>query len=125
MLFYENARAVCDHIMMGIHAEQQKHDRILPIFNYYNKFGSTRYVNNNTTKPVYKTKKSHVNYVVADTESWEQIAAKTLEEMKEVVCFVKNSFLGFFIPYKAQGKDSQYQPDLITRVITPTKKLSI
>jgi len=119
MLFYENPKAVCDHIMLGIHAEQRKHDKIMPIFNYYNKFGSTKYVNNNTSKNVYKTKKSHVNYVVADTDSWEQIATKTLEEMKEVICFVKNSFLGFNIPYMAFGKDRNYQPDFIVRCQVP------
>lgn len=119
MLFYEDAKTVCDHIMLGIHAEQRKHDKIMPIFNYYNKFGSTRYVSGNTSKPVYKTKRSHVNYVVADTESWEQIATKTLEEMDEVVCYVKNSFLGFTIPYTALGKDRQYQPDFIVRVKLP------
>lgn len=122
MLFYENPKAVCDHIMLGIHAEQRKHDRILPIFNHYNRTGSTRYVNNNTTKKVYKTKKSHVNYVVADTDSWEQIAAKTLEEMTEVTSYVKNSFLNFFIPYTAYGKDHKYQPDFIVKAKTPTGK---
>lgn len=122
MLFYENPKAVCDHIMLGIHAEQRKHDRILPIFNYYNKIGSTRYVNNNTTKKVYKTKKSHVNYVVADTDTWEQIAAKTLEEMTEINSYVKNSFLNFFIPYTAFGKDSKYQPDFIAKAKTGSGK---
>lgn len=122
MLFYENPKAVCDHIMLGIHAEQRKHDRILPNLNYYNKFGSTLYVNGNTSKPVYVTKKSHVNYVVADTESWEQKAAKALEEMDEVHCYVKNSFLNFYIPYVMEGKDKKYTPDFILRVRTPSGK---
>lgn len=122
MLFYEVPKSVCDHIMPGIHAEQRKHDRILPIFNHYNKIGSTRYVNNNTTKKVYKTRKSHVNYVVADTDSWEQIAAKTLDEMEEVISYIKNSLLGFYIPYTSLGKDSKYQPDFIVVVNVPSGK---
>lgn len=122
MLFYENPKSVCDHIMLGIHAEQRKHDRILPNLNYYNKFGSTRYVSGNTSKPVYPTQKSHVNFVVADTESWEQKAAKALEEMKEVICYVKNSFLNFYIPYVMEGKDKKYIPDFILRVKTPGGK---
>lgn len=118
MLFYEDPKAVCDHVMLGIHAEQRKHDKVMPIFNHYNKFGSTKYVNGNTSKPVFKTKKSHVNYAVADTDSWEQIAAKSFEEMDEVISYVKNSFLGFHIPYTALGKDRQYLPDFILSVKT-------
>jgi type III restriction enzyme len=94
-------------------------DRILPVLNFYNKFGSTAYVNGHTSRAVYETKKSHVNYVVADTESWEQIAAKTLEEIKAVETYVKNAFLGFTIPYVADGRDQQYFPDFIARVSVP------
>jgi type III restriction enzyme len=64
---------------------------------------------------VYETEKSHVNYVVADTDSWEQIAAKTLEEIEAVETYVKNAFLGFAIPYVADGKDHPYFPDFIAR----------
>lgn len=119
MLFFEDPKSVCDHIMLGIHAEQRKHDRILPVFNHYNKFGSTRHVKGSTTRPVYPTKKSHVDYIVADTDTWEQIAAKSLDEMSEVICYVKNSFLQFHIPYSALGKDRTYQPDFIVRAKTP------
>lgn len=48
-----------------------------------------------------------MNYVVADTESWEQIAAKTLEEMSEVISYVKNSFLEFSIPYLYNGTENR------------------
>jgi type III restriction enzyme len=92
------------------------------VLNYYNKIGSTKYVNGNTSKRVYATHKSHVNFVVADTDSWEQICAKTLEEMDEVICYVKNSFLGFEIPYIQYGKDKSYIPDFIARVKTPSGK---
>ena len=92
---------------------------ILPIFNHYNRFGSTKYVTGNTSRPVYETQKSHVNYVVADTDSWEQIAAKTLEELPEVISYVKNAFLGFAILYVNEGKERQYFPDFIARIQTP------
>ena len=98
MMFYENPKSVCDHLMLGVHAQERKHGQILPNLNYYNKFGSTKYVGGNTSKPVYATKKSHVNYVVADTESWAQKAAKALEEMDEVICYVKTAFLTFTYP---------------------------
>lgn len=118
LLYFEDAGRICDHVMRGIRAESSKTDRVLPIFNHYNKFGSTRYVNGNTSKAadkLFATKKSHVNYVVGDTDSWEQIAAKALEELQQVQSYVKNSFLGFFVPYVAEGKDRQYLPDFIAR----------
>ena len=90
-------------------------EHIRPVFNYYNKFSSTKYVNGNTVKDVYETKKSHVNYVVMDSE-WEGICAKTLEEIKTVECYVKNQFLGFAVPYVKDGKDHQYFTDFIARV---------
>ena len=62
---------------------------------------------------------SHVNYVVADTESWEQTAAKTLEELEGVLSYVKNAYIGFTIPYVAEGKrEARYYPDFIARCRT-------
>ncbi|HNR30983.1 MAG TPA: DEAD/DEAH box helicase family protein [Candidatus Hydrogenedentes bacterium] len=115
VLFFEDPARICEHISRGIHAATRGTDRILPILNFYNKFGSTKYVNGSTTRPVYPTKKSHVNYVVADTQSWEQIAAKTLEEIEAVQAYVKNAYLGFTIPYVADGNDKPYYPDFIAR----------
>ncbi len=120
MLLYDDPGNVIAHIYRGIIASQKTNARILPVLNFYNKFGSTKYVHGNTTKPVFETTKSHVNYVVADTDSWEQIAAKTLEEMDEVRSYVKNAFLGFTIPYAANAKeDNLYYPDFIARCIRP------
>ena len=57
---------------------------------------------------------------MADTDSWEQIAAKTLEELDEVKSYVKNAFLGFTIPYTANKKeDNLYYPDFIARCQRP------
>ncbi len=115
LVVYWDDKTIADDINLGILAQQRGHDKILPVFNHYNPFSSTKYVNGNTTKPVYETVKSHVNYVVADTESWEQIAAKTLEDLDQVISYVKNAFLGFTIPYMNAGKDKLYYPDFIAR----------
>lgn len=118
LLYFDDAGKICEHVKIGIRAASQGSERVLPIFNYYNRFGSTRHVSGNTSRPLerlYATRKSHVNYVVADTDSWEQIAAKTLEELTQVESYVKNSFLGFAIPYVADGKDRQYFPDFVAR----------
>lgn len=118
MVLNEDPAHVCNHIQRGIKAVDGGCELILPRFNYYNKFGSTRYVNGNTAREVYYTTKSHVNAVVADTEAWEQIAAKTLEEMDQVLAYVKNAFLGFGVPYLKGDKDQLYFPDFIARVRT-------
>jgi type III restriction enzyme len=58
--------------------------------------------------------------VVADTDSWEQIAAKTFEQLPEVEAYVKNAFLGFEVPYVDKtGTERRYQPDFLLRVKTP------
>jgi type III restriction enzyme len=119
MLFYEDPDAICAHIHKGIKAAMKGKETILPIFNYYNRAGSTKYTNGITTKNVWPTTHSHINYVVADTDSWEQIAAKTLEELADagkVQSYAKNAFLGFTIPYISEGKkEARYYPDFIIR----------
>jgi type III restriction enzyme len=117
LIISEDEKTVSDHINKGIEAQRKGKDVIMPVFNI-NKFGSTKYVNGHTSKNTFPTTKSHVNYVVADTETWEQISAKTLEELPQVICYVKNAFLGFQIPYTSQGKDRQYFPDFIARCKT-------
>ena len=93
---------------------------IVPLLNHHNPRGSTAHVHGSTSKPVFNTTKSHVNRVVADTDSWEQIAAKTLEQNSAVEAYVKNAFLGFDVPYvDAAGAERRYQPDFIVRVRTP------
>jgi type III restriction enzyme len=115
LLFFEEPKKLADHIARGINPERNNVEYLRPVFNYYNKFSSTKYVNGNTVKEVYPTTKSHVNYVVMDSD-WEGIAAKTLEELSQVVSYVKNQFLGFAIPYVKDGKDRQYFTDFIAQV---------
>ena len=71
-----------------------------------------------TTRPVYATRedKCHVSHVVADTESWEQKMAQTLEDMDEVDSYVKCQGLGFRIPYTLDGEERGYEPDFLVRI---------
>ena len=120
--FYD-PRKICDHIARGINPHRNTSAFIRPLFNHYNRFGSTKYVHGITTRPVYATTKSHVDYVVADTESWEQKAAKALEEIDAVVSYVKNAYLGFAIPYVQEGEDKNYFTDFIARCKTPSGRM--
>lgn len=90
----------------------------MPILRPYEVLGSTRYVNFDTTRPTYSTRpdKCHVSHVVADTSTWEQKMAQTLEDMDEVVCYVKNQNLGFTIPYTLNSEEHNYLPDFTVRV---------
>ena len=114
-----NPDEVIANIYEGIKQANADQERITAILNYYNPEGSTSHVFGATTKQVYPTVKSHVNYVVADTDSWEQIAAKTLEELSQVECYVKNHFLGFVIPYMLGLEEKNYLPDFIAKVKAP------
>ena len=115
LLYFDDPKKIVDHIARGINPQLNTIEYIRPVFNYYNKFSSTKYVNGNTVKDVFATEKSHVNYVVMDS-NWEGICAKTLEEIEAVQSYVKNQFLGFAIPYTKDGKDRQYFTDFIARV---------
>ena len=111
-----NYKAVLDNINEGIHKANADHEEITAVLNYYNPEGSTIHVYRPTNKTVYPTQKSHVNYVIAEDNSWQQIAAKTLDSMDCVECWVKNTYLGFRIPYTVGDENKEYQPTFIVRV---------
>jgi type III restriction enzyme len=89
-----------------------------PILRPYDTLGSTRYIDFDTIRPVYATNpaKCHVNYMVGDTGAWEQKVAQTLEEMDEVISYVKNDRIGFRIPYTSHGEAHDYVPDFLVRL---------
>lgn len=99
--------------------EDKQSKKILPVLAAFDSLGSTQYVDFLTTKPVRETKKSHINYVVADTQEWEQGVAKRLEEMPEVFSYVKNHGLNFTIPYEHEGVIFHYTPDFIVKLKKP------
>ena len=115
LVYFDDPKAIADHIRQGINPHINTSEFIKPVFNHYNRFSSTKYVIGNTSKEVYPTKRSHVNFVVMDS-GWEGICAKTLEELNQVDAYVKNQFLGFTIPYVKEGEDKSYFPDFIVRV---------
>ena len=78
--------------------------------------GSTAEVDFWTSREVREVRKSHLNYVVADTKQWEQAAAYSLDKNTAVEAFVKNSGLGFAIPYLHNGQMHDYVPDFIVRL---------
>jgi type III restriction enzyme len=115
LLLIEFAHDAADRIYKAIIESQAGTPALKPILRPYDTVGSTQYVDFDTTRSVYATRadKCHVSHVVADTESWEQKMAQTLEDMEEVLRYVKNHSLGFTIPYTLNGEEHQYNPDFI------------
>ncbi len=119
VIYFADPLQVCNRIKQGINPQHNTEEHIRPILNHYVRTGSTRFVHGLTSREVYPTQASHVNYVVADTESWEQRAAKVCEDLAKegiITAYVKNAFLGFRIPYqKATGEPGRYEPDFIIK----------
>ncbi len=115
LLLFDFANEATGRIYRAVVAASDETASLKPILRPYDPTGSTRYVDFDTTRPVYATRedKCHISHVVADTESWEQKVAQSIEEMPEVVRYVKNHNLGFSMPYTLNGEEKQYIPDFI------------
>jgi len=113
MLLHERTHDAADRIYRAIVPSDNSAPALKPIPRPYDTIGSTRSVDFDTTRAVYPTRadKCHVSHVVADTASWEQKMAQALEDMDEVLRYVKNDHLGFTIPYTLNGEERQYHPD--------------
>ncbi len=118
LLLIELAHDAVDRIYRAIVSSEEGEKILKPRLWDYDQIGSTRHVDFDTTKPVYPTDpaKCHISNVVADTESWEQKLAQSLEDMEEVASYVKNQNLGFAIPYTLNGVERNYIPDFIVRI---------
>jgi len=90
---------------------------LMPRLNRYKPIGTTGEVNFKTTRPCVPTIRSHINQVVADTNSWEQAAVFRLEQAKGIVSFyVRNDHLELSIPYEYLGIAHSYFPDFVVRL---------
>ena len=116
LLLLAFAHDAADRIYRAIIRSQPGETTLLPILQPYDALGSTRYVDFDTTRATYLTNanKCHVTHVTLDS-NWEAKMAQTLEEMEEVICYVKNQGLGFSIPYTLDGGEHNYVPDYIVR----------
>jgi type III restriction enzyme len=88
----------------------------LPRYEANREPGSTADVDYWTSKDVREILKSHLNYVVADTDRWEQSAAYYIDTHPDVLAFAKNAGLGFGIPYLHNGQPHDYVPDFLIRL---------
>ena len=117
LLLSEFAHDAADRIYRAIVVAHDDTSNLKPLLRPFDTVGTTRWVDFDTTKPVMVSHpdKCQVSHVVADTGSWEQKMAQVLEDLEEVVCYVKNQGLNFTIPYTLNGEQRQYFPDFIAR----------
>ena len=80
--------------------------------------GSTADVDTWTSREPREIIHSHLNYMVPDTQRWEQSAAYYIDNHPMTGAFVKNAGLGFSIPYLYNGQMHDYIPDFIIRLKT-------
>jgi len=123
LLLIEFAHDAADRIYAAIVKGDPGERRLKPILQPYDTIGSSRYVDFDTTRPVYATAedKCQVSHVVMDS-SWEGKVAEVVESaeaMPEVISYVKNHGLGFYIPYTINGEQHRYIPDFIIKLATP------
>jgi type III restriction enzyme len=88
----------------------------LPRYETNREPGSTREVDFWTSRIVWECQRSHLNYMVADTEKWEQSTAYYLDRNESVLSFAKNFNMGFAIPYLHNGEKRDYVPDFLVRL---------
>lgn len=103
-------------------------ERVLkPILYPYDTEGSTSVVDFDTSRAVYATREDrcHISHVVADTDSWEQKMAQTLESMDQVASYFKNHNVGFTIPYTLNGQERNYVPDFVLKLRTSAGEVNL
>ncbi|MFN8485365.1 MAG: DEAD/DEAH box helicase family protein [Anaerolineae bacterium] len=117
LLIVEFANDAASHIYQAIVHADHGVKTLKPILRPYDTLGSTRYVDFDTARETYLSSPAlcHVSHVVLDS-GWEAKMAESLEEMPEVVAYVKNQGLGFTIPYTLNGEERSYIPDFIVRI---------
>jgi type III restriction enzyme len=121
LLLLEPAHDAAERIYKAIVASVCGEKSLKPILKPYDTVGSTRHIDFNTTRGTYATlaEKCHVSHVVLDSD-WEAKMAETLESMDEVVHYVKNYGMGFFIPYTLNGEEKNYYPDYLVQARVPS-----
>ena len=89
---------------------------ITPILNRHKPTRTSADVDFLTTRRCHGTRRSHINQVVLDTQTWEQSACFWLEQSEDVECYIRNDHRGLTIPYEYSGGGHNYEPDFIVRL---------
>jgi type III restriction enzyme len=112
------ADMACNKIVAAITSAFVGKRPVEAVLDPYNPEGSSSQVNFNTSNPLrYATAphRSHVNWAVLDS-NWEAEFCKVVEKHPLVKAYVRNSGLGFEVPYRFGPENRRYLPDFIVLV---------
>jgi type III restriction enzyme len=115
LMYIQLADMACERILAAITRAHMDKYPINAILDPYNPEGSTIHVRFNTSKTLRwqtNSQKSHINWVILDSE-WEGEFCRVAEEHPKVYAYVKNHSLGFEVPYQWGGIPKVYRPDFI------------
>ena len=98
--------------------ETEGESLIRPILSRYKPIRTSADIDFLTTRPCHGTRRSHINQVVLDTQTWERSACFWLEQSEAVECYIRNDRREFSIPYEYSGGAHNYDPDFIVRLRT-------
>jgi type III restriction enzyme len=121
MILYQYlADIACERIEKAISAHflDEGKKPVMAILDPYNKEGSSIHVNFHTSKTrrwQTDSRKCHVNWALADSD-WELEFCRLVEDNRHVISYVKNSGLGFEVPYRLGSENRIYIPDYIVLV---------
>jgi type III restriction enzyme len=108
--------AIVERLVVAIEPDEDKGELpILPCIDRQRPVGSTAGVQFRTTKSTMGTAKSHISYVVLDS-NWESSAAGRMEMSPHVLAYAKKDHLGFEIFYEWRGQPHKYVPDYLVRI---------
>ncbi len=112
------ADMACNKIVAAITSAFVGKRPIEAVLDPYNPEGSSAQVNFTTSSPLrYPTAphRSHVNWAILDS-NWEAEFCKVAEKHPRVRAYVRNSGLGFEVPYRYGPETRRYLPDFIVLV---------
>lgn len=118
LIYRELADMAANRISAAITISQIGEKPVKAMIDAYNPKGSSSFVNFTTSKETrWETaaNKSHVNWVVCDSD-WEAEFCRVVEGNPKIVSYVKNQGLGFEVPYLSGSVPRKYIPDFIVRV---------
>jgi len=118
ILYQQLADMACTRITAAITRKFIGNKPVKAVLDAYNPTGSTAHVNFNTTRTErWQTRadRSHVNYVVLDS-NWEAEFCRVIEEHQKVRAYVKNHNLGLEVPYLYGSDTRRYRPDFVVLV---------
>ncbi|MBI2793747.1 MAG: type III restriction endonuclease subunit R [Ignavibacteria bacterium] len=114
ILIGQSMDRIVQHLVRYVNAQNKEH--LDCVFDEEQPIGSTGNMRTWwTSRTVRPTQKCHINSVVTDS-AWESFVANKLEESDNVIAWVKNDHIAFYIYYLWNGSRRKYIPDFLVHL---------